>query len=317
MNPNTQPNLPKVAVILAAFNGIQWLKEQVASILDQENVEISLFINVDSSSDDTEALVGALCIQYPQIQHLEFGKYFGGAAQNFYQLFSKVDFYSYDFVALADQDDIWLPNKLRRAITCLSILKAQAYSSNATAFWENGKEVVTFKSQKQTQWDFLFEAAGPGCTYVLTQDLALQIQRFLNEKEALVNGIYMHDWLLYAFTRSKQYRWFIDDQSLILYRQHASNAVGANVGVRAFIKRSRKVLSGWALGQSLRIAQALDLDSSTFIKEWESGSRLDYLCLAKFSWQCRRKLIDKVYFFGACLGMSIIGSTIAKPSSTQ
>lgn len=315
MNLCIQPKLPKVAVLLAAFNGVQWLKEQVVSILEQQNVEISLFINVDSSSDGTEALVSSLCIQHPQIKHLELSKYFGGAAQNFYHLLSSVDFHSYDFVALADQDDIWLPNKLGRAISSLSTLKAKAYSSNATAFWENGREVGTIKSQRQTQWDFLFEAAGPGCTYVFTKELALQIKQFLNQKEALVNGIYMHDWLLYAFTRSKQYRWFIDDQSFIRYRQHASNAVGANIGVRAFIKRSRKVLSGWALGQSLQIAKALDLDSSSFIKEWESGSRLAYLCLSKYSCQCRRKLIDKIYFFGACLGMSIIGSTIDRPSN--
>ena len=310
MSLNVRPNFPKVAVLLAAFNGSRWLKEQIESILQQENVKVSLFINVDSSSDGTEALVSALCIQYPQIQHLEFGKHFGGAALNFYHLLSNVDFHSYDFVALADQDDIWLPNKLKRAINFLSILKAQAYSSNATAFWENGKEVVTIKSQKQTQWDFLFEAAGPGCTYVFTRDLALQFQRFFKQKEGLINNIYTHDWLLYAFTRSKQYRWFIDDQSFIRYRQHDSNAVGANVGAKAFMRRARKVLSGWALCQSLRIAKALDLESSAFLKEWETGSRLAYLRLVKHSWKCRRKFIDKIYFGFACLGMSIIGTTI-------
>ncbi|MBT8537163.1 glycosyltransferase [Polynucleobacter paneuropaeus] len=308
--------MPKIAVLLAAFNGSQWLKEQIESIVRQEKVEISLFINVDSSSDGTEVLVSDLCIQHPQIQHLELGKHFGGAAQNFYHLLSNVDFHSYDFVALADQDDIWLPNKLRRATNCLSLLKAQAYSSNATAFWEDGTEVGTIKSQKQTQWDFLFEAAGAGCTYVFTKDLALQIQQFLKQKKELVNGIYLHDWLLYAFTRSKQYRWFIDDQSFIRYRQHSSNAIGVNVGMKAFIMRSRKVLSGWALGQSLLIAQALGLDSTTFIQEWKTGSRLAYLCLAKYSWQCRRKFIDKIYFGFACLGMSIVGSTIDRPSNT-
>ena len=310
MNPNAKPNHPKVAVLLAAFNGAQWLEEQVISILNQENIELSLFINVDSSSDGTEVLVSDLCKKYPQIQHLEFGKRFGGAAQNFYHLLSSVDFDSYEFIALADQDDIWLPNKLKRAISCLSILKAQAYSSDATAFWESGKEVGIIKSQRQTPWDFLFEAAGPGSTYVFTQNLALQIQQMLIHKQALVSSIYMHDWLLYAFTRSKQYRWFIDDQSCIRYRQHLSNQVGANIGVNAFIKRSQKVLSGWALGQSLQIARTLDLESSPFLQDWKTGSRLAYLRLAKYSWQCRRKLVDKLYFFFACLGMFIMGSPI-------
>jgi rhamnosyltransferase len=51
---------PTIAVLLAAFNGTPWLKEQVDSILAQENVDLTLFISVDQSSDGTEALVDHL-----------------------------------------------------------------------------------------------------------------------------------------------------------------------------------------------------------------------------------------------------------------
>jgi rhamnosyltransferase len=310
MSMHNKSNLPKVAVLLAAFNGARWLKEQVNSILTQKNVEISLFVSVDQSSDETEAIVSALCDQFPQIKALEFGHKFGGAALNFYHLFQKVDLHPFEYIALADQDDIWLPEKLWRAISCISVLKADAYSSNAIAYWDNGNKTSISKAQAQTTWDFLFEAAGPGCTYVFSQSLALQIQNMLIQKAALAEQVWMHDWLFYAFTRSKKLRWFIDEQSLILYRQHSLNQVGANIGMRAFIKRSNKVLSGWALGQSLQIAKTLNLDHLDFINQWKSGSRVAYLHLAKESWQCRRKLRDKFYFFLACLGMFLIGTKI-------
>lgn len=310
MNQNINPNYPEVAVLLAAFNGAQWLEEQVMSILNQSNVVITLFISVDLSSDDTESLVASLSAQYPQIKHLDFGSHFGGAAKNFYHLFSAVDFQPFQFVALADQDDIWLPDKLKRAISCLSILSAQGYSSNATAFWEGGKKKEVIKSQKQTSWDFLFEAAGPGCTYVFTQNLTLQIQLMLQVNWQLVNTVYMHDWLIYAFARSKKFRWFIDEKSFILYRQHSRNHIGANIGMNAFIKRFSRVLSGWALSQSLLIATILDLESTNFVMSWRMGSRTGYLRLSKYSLQCRRSLVGKVYFLLACLVMSALGSTI-------
>jgi rhamnosyltransferase len=303
-------NAPRVAVLLAAFNGATWLEEQILSILYQKDIEVTLYISVDLSTDNTEQLVVLLSEKYSNIKLLDFGKRLGGAANNFFHLLSIVNFQDFDYIGLSDQDDIWLPGKLKRAISCLSALNAHAYSSNATAFWEDGRKEQIIKSQKQVTWDFLFEAAGPGCTYVLTQNMALQIQLMLQEKGVLTNTIYMHDWLIYAFVRSKQYRWFIDDNSYILYRQHQQNEVGANIGVNAFIKRSQKVLSGWALGQSLQIAYILGLNSMPFLRGWEKGSRIAYLNLSKYSWQCRRRFIDKVIFFAACLGMFIIGSKI-------
>jgi rhamnosyltransferase len=303
-------NSPRVAVLLAAFNGVTWLEEQILSILRQKNIEITLFISVDLSTDNTEKLVGFLSEKYSKIKLLELGKHFGSAAKNFYHLLSIVDFQDFDYIALADQDDIWLPGKLNRATSCLSALNAHAYSSNATAFWEDGKKIETNKSQKQAKWDFLFEAAGPGCTYVLTQNIAIQIQLMLQENRALAKTVHMHDWLIYAFVRSKQYRWFIDNNSLILYRQHMHNELGVNIGINAFVRRSKKVLSGWALGQSLQIACILGLSSTPFIRSWEKGSRIAYLNLSKYSWQCRRRFIDKLFFFSACLWMFIVGSKI-------
>ena len=45
---------PRVAILLAAYNGITWLPEQLDSILGQRNVEVSVFASVDLSTDGTE-----------------------------------------------------------------------------------------------------------------------------------------------------------------------------------------------------------------------------------------------------------------------
>ena len=50
----------KVAILLAAYNGMKYLDKQVSSILDQQNTDITLYINIDKSEDGTEEHIGKL-----------------------------------------------------------------------------------------------------------------------------------------------------------------------------------------------------------------------------------------------------------------
>lgn len=297
---------PRVAILLAAFNGKQWLKEQIDSILSQEEVAVSLYINVDQSSDGTEDFVDQLSKQDPRIHKLPHGNYYGGAAPNFYHLIKTIDYSQFDFVALSDQDDIWLHKKLFTAITNLNKFNSDAYSSNVTAFWPDNKKMLINKAQEQVQWDFLFESAGPGCTYVLTRDFAIDLQKFIRANWDNVSSISLHDWLIYAYARANGYKWFIDSYSSLLYRQHTMNQVGANIGLIAFLARTEKVLNGWALSQSLLIANVIGLSSNPFVLSWSICDRLSYLSLSGHFWQCRRKIKDKILFLLACLSLSII-----------
>lgn len=297
---------PRVVILLAAFNGRQWLKEQIQSILSQEEVSASLYISVDQSCDGTEDFVDQLSKQDPRIHVLSHGKSYGGAAPNFYQLFKEVDFRQYDFIALSDQDDIWLPKKITTAIQCLQKSNADAYSSNITAFWPDGKKLLINKAQKQVQWDFLFEAAGPGCTYVFTQNFALDVQKFILTNWHNIYPISLHDWLIYAYARANGYHWFIEPYSSMLYRQHATNQVGANVGTYAFLVRAKKVLNGWGLEQSLQIANAIGIGHSSFVSTWSKGHRLGYISLGCQFWKCRRRVRDKFLFLMACICLAIL-----------
>jgi rhamnosyltransferase len=164
------------------------------------------------------------------------------------------------------------------------------------------------KSQKQVQWDFLFEAAGPGCTYVMRKELACAIKVVLKSRWAEVQQVGLHDWFVYAYARANGYRWVIDDYASMLYRQHEENQVGVNFGGRALLHRARKIFNGWGLTQSVLIAELVGLGNHPFVKPWSSGSRAGLLWLACHAWHCRRRLRDKSLFALSCLAMCIAGS---------
>jgi rhamnosyltransferase len=296
-----------IAVILAAYNGSIWIQEQIASIFAQEGVDVTLFVSVDKSSDGTEGLVDDLASRDNRIVVLPHGQHFGGAAPNFYRLIKDIDFADFDYIALADQDDIWLNNKLSRACDVLTAASADAYSSNATAFWSDGRQLLINKSQSQAKWDFLFEAAGPGCTYVLSRKLVIEIQKKLMLKWGEVQSIGLHDWLFYAYARANGYQWVIDDFSAILYRQHAHNQVGVNAGLKAFLHRFNKVINGWGFSQASKISQLVGLANHPFVKHWSDCSRSGLLYLGLHFYQCRRRFRDKVFFFFSCLLLSVLG----------
>jgi rhamnosyltransferase len=260
---------------------------------------------VDQSHDGTESWFDQCAVTNKFIVLLPHGERFGGAERNFFRLLRDVDFSGFDYVSFADQDDIWAPNKLSHAHELLLSTGADAYSSNVTAFWPDGRKVLIKKSQPQVQWDFLFESAGPGCTYVMRKELACAIQYLVRSRWDEVQEAGFHDWVSYAYARANGYRWVIDDFAGMLYRQHEQNQVGANAGWRAFIHRADKVLSGWGLAQSALIARLVGLNDDPFVVRWANGSRLSLLFLALHAGQCRRRLRHKFIFALSCVVLSV------------
>ena len=314
MIENQNTTIPRCLVLMAVFNGIRWLPEQLSSILSQVNINLTLVVSVDQSSDGSEEYINECAASDSRIQILDHGRYFGGAAANFYRLISDVQFDEYDYIALSDQDDIWMPDKLARAIWHLEYSNAQGYSSNVSAFWPNGKKRLIDKAQAQVKWDYLFEAAGPGCTYVVTQKLAIHFQRCLRDHQSTIKSIGLHDWFLYAFARANHYLWMIDISPRLHYRQHASNQVGTNVGWSAFQMRANRVLSGWAMAQTCLIAKCIGKEHEPLIEQIGNGSRLTYLRLLLKAHHCRRKTSDQMVFALMCLVMVFLGGPIRNES---
>ena len=90
-----------------------------------------------------------------------------GNNRNFLRLIRDTPLEETQYFALSDQDDdVWLPQKLERAVNELSRTGADAHSSNATAFWGDGRKRILVKSNRQRRFDHLLGSAGPGCTFV-------------------------------------------------------------------------------------------------------------------------------------------------------
>jgi len=257
MNANHSHYKPKVAVLLAAYNGKKWIKEQIDSILNQDKVNVSLYISIDFSSDGTYEFVFSEYGINKNIIVLPYGEKFGSAGANFIRLFRDVDFSSYDFIALSDQDDIWMPYKLSRAYEKMINKTIGAVSSNVIAFWPNGRELIIKKSYPQRALDYLFESAGPGCTFVLRNEVANKVKAFFLDNEEKIKNVYLHDWLIYAFCRQNNINWLIDEEASMYYRQHECNSVGANIGFSAYISRLRKINDGWYSKQVKSVASAI------------------------------------------------------------
>lgn len=291
---------PNVAVLLAAYNGTAWLEKQLISILSQENVRTHVFISVDPSTDGTETWCASFAATHPDVVLLQPCGRFGGAARNFFRLIRDVDFSTFDFIAFSDQDDIWHPDKLERAVKVLETGDVDAYSSNVTAFWPDGRSMLLDKAQPQVAWDHLFEAAGPGCTYVLNRRVADAFKASLVANWSAAQQVSLHDWYCYAFARSHGFRWHIDPVPGMDYRQHSDNQVGANTGIGSFSARLKTIANGWWPRQVLLI-DSLTARSPVLAGAEHHSRRWIFLKLIPRAWNCRRRQRDKLLFIVACL----------------
>lgn len=284
-----------VAVLLAAYNGEDWLEEQLASILEQAEVDVNVYISLDNSSDRSREIVNRISGENKNVIIFREGE-FGSAGKNFYGILKDSNILlDSDYYCLADQDDIWLKDKLFRAIELMERTGSRGYSSNVTAFWPSGARRTIVKSQPQRKWDYFFEAAGPGCTYVLDKGLYRELANFIRTSEIPVENFEAHDWLIYAFARSRAYPWAIDEHSYMLYRQHASNQVGANKGFKAYLKRFRLVMSGDWFVKVDTLVRILGLDGQGPAKLLQEKKPSSYLKLAFKTKEFRRKKIDQIY----------------------
>lgn len=302
---------PRVLILLAVYNGRIWLEEQLKSISTQCDVTIKILISDDNSTDGSKEWLIKSMKGNDDISMIAKSKRSGSAGQNFLHLIRNCDFEDYDYIAFSDQDDVWFENKLSSGVECLQNSRACGYSSSATAFWESGKEKLITQSRDVRKFDFLFEGAGQGCTFILKQDFFSLVQKFCIENESITKKFYYHDWLVYILARSNGNDWFFDDRSFIRYRQHASNDTGARGSIEAVKSRLSLIASGWYKHQ---IEVALEISKLTTknrrgLEEFEnifskSGSLHRRLSLATFFiLKGRRKTTDRLALvFSALMG---------------
>ncbi|MEZ8128752.1 glycosyltransferase [Enterovibrio norvegicus] len=285
-------NKRRIAVLLAAYNGDKYIKDQIESILLQKECEVHIFISVDVSEDSTVKIISHYEALHFNITQLPYGNKYGSAGANFFRLLLDVDYSDYDYIAFADQDDIWLPEKLERAINMLESNGCDGYSSNVTAFWPDGREKLIKKDYPQKKYDYLFESPGPGCTFLMTNKLAMHLSKYLHRNKEGVSKLWLHDWLCYAYARSNNFSWYIDTRSLMLYRQHENNEVGANSGFGSLLRRIKSITKGDAKNKVIVQAEFLEINSAP-IRMFRDKK---YFSLVPLLFDCRRSTKDCFLF---------------------
>ena len=83
--------MKRVCVILASYNGSNWIKDQIKSILKQKNVKIDLVIFDDNSSDNTLQIIKNISKKNKNIFYKKNYNRKGSAAQNFFNLLLNID----------------------------------------------------------------------------------------------------------------------------------------------------------------------------------------------------------------------------------
>ena len=294
----------KVAVLMATHNGINWIDEQIKSILNQFNVDVTIFVSDDNSGDGTFTYLQLLAKKNKRIVLLPKTKFLGSAAKNFYRLICDVNFKGFDYISLSDQDDYWYKDKLFNHINLLEKSGATAVSSNVIAFWPNGYEVLIKKAQAQRKYDFLFEGPGPGCSFLLSPWLIHKVKyHILSNKFA--PQLELHDWLIYSICRAYKKLWIIDSKPSLRYRQHDSNVLGANFGIRAAMVRFDRIFNGWYRHQvnlTCKISHSISRSKRIYIfkKLVQKKTIYSQIKLLPFAFEGRRKISDRLVLV-ACI----------------
>jgi Glycosyltransferases involved in cell wall biogenesis len=215
--------IPSVAVLLSSYNGSKFIERQVQSILNQKDVKVTLFIRDDGSKDEKTL---EILEEYKKIENIVLVQEQNvGLAVSFMNLvYMAKD--SFDYYSFADQDDIWLEEKLIEAIKKIKDFDLPAlYVSNQTLVDSNenfiGKRHKTILPTDYKQ--ILCNNLISGCTMVWNKSLQQVLIEYKPSQMLLQKRI--HDvWvsMVAAVVGTIVY----DENSYILYRQHENNVVG-------------------------------------------------------------------------------------------
>lgn len=296
----SESTFPKVLVLLASYNGIEWLADQINSILNQRDVNVRLVISDDQSKDGSQDLIRKYVNSDDRIKLLSSHKRYGSAGNNFYRLLQEVDIEEYEYIALADQDDIWLSNKLKNQIELIKQHQVDAVSSNVVAYWPDGQRALIDKAQPMRKLDFLFESAGPGCTFLMTRQLVNKVKAVLRDNTLPASSVVLHDWLIYAICRSSGGKWWIDWRPTLRYRQHGTNLIGVNRGFKAWQNRLHLITKKWYRDEVSKLAHiATKLSDDPYIlsacNTLRSSGIIHQLRLLKYMPQSRRNIVERLF----------------------
>ena len=210
-----------ISICLATYNGELYIKRQLLSILSQLDDEDEIIISDDGSVDNTVSIIESL--NEKRIQIINNRKNKKGYTPNFE---SALEASSGDIIFLSDQDDIWLPNKLK---SCTKYLN-NGYDfvvSNATLMDENEnllqKNFFEISHPSKSLCGNILRFSYLGCCMCFKRTVLLKALPFPNN-----HLLCTHDNWLFLIARSFFKVKYIEEP-LILYRRHSMNTSGGRL----------------------------------------------------------------------------------------
>lgn len=236
-----------ITILMGLYNGAEHLAPQLQSFADQDDPDWRLLVSDDGSCDGGAEMVAAFGTAVPQDVQIIDGPQRGFAA-NYMAMIAGLESEP-GLIAFADQDDVWLSDKLARARGHLALLAETEPDIPALYcarrwVWQaetDRRQATPLPRRAPSFRNALIENIAPGNTVVLNPAAA----RLARAAARRTGDVFAHDWWLYLLITGAGRRVIVDKgPPCLLYRQHGGNAIGGKTGAAAQIKRKMKVLQG-------------------------------------------------------------------------
>lgn len=220
-----EPFRESIVVIMPTFNGGEYIQEQIHSILNQSFNNFALHICDDASTDQTVKIATDLARKDKRI-HLHKNLFQKGVIKNISDALTEI---KADIYFLADQDDIWLAEKMAKQMEVLQPDEVVMSCTNLSLVDENGCLMgVDFWSSQEIEAAEIRQAENIAIKTMVTGCTMAFKKRLLNIALPIPEQATMHDhWL--SFFAVKIGKVVPISEALVLYRQHSSNVIGASI----------------------------------------------------------------------------------------
>jgi glycosyltransferase involved in cell wall biosynthesis len=235
--------MPSVAILLCTFNGERFLAAQLSSFITQCFKNWRLFVSDDGSRDETLSIILGYKDRLGSARVDVRGGPRQGLVHNFLGLACDPSI-KCDYFAYSDQDDIWEPDKLSRAVEWLQTLRSDLpamYCSRTRLIDEDGR-ACGFSPLFRREPNFrnaLVQSIAGGNTMVFNQ----AARQLLADCGSDV-GVPLHDWWTYLVITAAGGKVRYDPRPSIQHRGHSQNVVGSNIGWLNRVRRLQMLAAG-------------------------------------------------------------------------
>lgn len=235
--------IPLITILMSTYNGQEFLTEQLQSIEDQTHKNWRLILSDDGSSDATLAIAKQFQQKWGNDRlSIRKGPQ-NGFCQNFLSMVCDPSIQA-DFYAFSDQDDVWMADKLSKAMAYFALTpdsELPRVYCGRTQIVDDKLNFLGFSplfSFPRSFRNAIVQSIAGGNTMVFNQ-----VAKDLLEKAGL-QQVVSHDWWLYQITKGAGGVVYYDPEPSVLYRQHAKCMVGANLSIKGKADRITHVLNG-------------------------------------------------------------------------